>query len=84
MSVAPTMTYNITGRFNSSVILKFIELDKTSFDRYNPGFDNKIAVEAKYELRLPTRMMNIFLAKRYEILDESMQLLLKQTNGGTQ
>jgi membrane-bound lytic murein transglycosylase D len=78
-----SLTYNITGRFNSSVILKYIELDKASFDRYNPGFDNKISVEAKYELRLPTQKMNIFIAKRYEILDESMQLLLKQTNVGT-
>lgn len=78
-----SLTYNISGRFNSSVILKYIELDKASFDRYNPGFDNKIAEEAKYELRLPKQKMNIFIEKRYEILDESMQLLLKQTNGGT-
>jgi membrane-bound lytic murein transglycosylase D len=72
--------YSITGRFNSGVILKYIELDKASFDRYNPGFDNKIAQEAKFELRLPTIKMNIFIAKRYEILDESMQLLLKPVN----
>lgn len=79
-----SIVYNITGRFNSAVILKYIGLDKASFDRYNPGFDNKIAMEAKYELRLPIQKMNIFIAKRYEILDESMQLLLKQANGGTQ
>lgn len=79
-----SISYNITGRFYSSVILKHIELDKAIFDRYNPNFDNKIAEDAKYELRLPTMKMNIFIAKRYEILDESMQLLLKQANGGTQ
>lgn len=78
-----SIAYNISGRFNSAVILKYIELDKPSFDRYNPGFDNKIAQEAKYELRLPTLKMNIFIAKRYEILDESMQLLLKSSNNGT-
>lgn len=75
-----SIAYTITGRFNSAVILKYIEMDKASFDRYNPGFDNKIALEAKYELRLPTQKMNIFIAKRYEILDESMQLLLKPAN----
>lgn len=75
--------YNITGRFNSSVILKHIEMDKATFDHYNPGFDNKIANEGKYELRLPTQKMNTFVAKRYEILDESLQLLLKSANTGT-
>lgn len=75
--------YNITGRFNSGVILKYIELDKATFDRYNPGFDNKISLEGKYELRLPTQKMNIFVSKRYEILDESLQLLLKSANTGT-
>jgi membrane-bound lytic murein transglycosylase D len=79
-----SIVYTVTGRFNSAVILKYIDLDKAIFDRYNPGFDNKIAQEAKYELRLPKQKMNIFISKRYEILDESMQLLLKQTNSGTQ
>ena len=75
--------YKIKGRFNAAVILKHIELDKAAFDHYNPGFDNKIALEGKYELRLPTQKMNIFVAKRYEILEESLQMLLKSTNSGT-
>jgi membrane-bound lytic murein transglycosylase D len=79
-----SIAYTITGRFNSAVILKYIDLDKAIFDRYNPGFDNKIAQEAKYDLRLPTIKMNIFIAKRYEILDESIQLLLKPSVSGTQ
>ena len=75
--------YKITGRFSSAVILKYIDMDMDTFNRYNPGFDNEIAVNGKYELRLPTQKMNIFVAKRYEILDESIQLLLKSANGGT-
>jgi membrane-bound lytic murein transglycosylase D len=82
--ISNTKAYNISGRFHSSVILKYIDLDKTIFDRLNPNFDNKIAEDAKYELRLPTIKMNTFIVKRYEILDESMQMLLKQANGGTQ
>ncbi len=78
-----SLAYNIIGRFNSAVILKYIELDKATFELYNPGFDNKIALEGKYELRLPTQKMNTFIAKRYEILDESMQVLLKSSNSGT-
>ncbi len=43
--MSSSVAYNITGRFNSDVILKYTELDKATFDRYNPGFDNKIALE---------------------------------------
>lgn len=75
--------YNITGRFSSAVIMKYVNIDKPTFDRYNPGFDNKIAVDGKYELRLPTQMMNIFVAKRYQILDESIQLLLKPVDNAS-
>ncbi len=75
--------YNIIGRFTTSVILKYIELDKATFEHYNPGFENKIALDGKYELRLPTQKMNAFIAKRYEILEESLQVLLKSTNTGT-
>jgi len=81
--ISSSFAYNITGRFNSAVILKYTELDRATFDRYNPGFDNKIAIEGKYQLRLPTQKMNLFVAKRYEILDESLQILLKSSNSGT-
>jgi len=75
--------YNITGRFSAAVIIKYVEMGKTEFDRYNPNFDNEIALNGKYNLRLPVQKMNVFIAKRYEILEESMQLLLKPA-GGTQ
>ncbi len=78
-----SLAYNIIGRFNTSVILKYIELDKATFEHYNPGFENKIALEGKYELRLPIQKMNTFIAKRYEILEESLQVLLKSSNSGT-
>lgn len=78
-----SIAYKITGRFNSSVIIKYVEIDKATFDRYNPGFDNKMALEGKYELRLPTQKMNVFVAKRYEILDESIRLLLNAASAAT-
>jgi membrane-bound lytic murein transglycosylase D len=70
--------YDITGRFSSSVIVKHIELDMETFNRYNPGFDHEIALNSKYHLRLPTQKMNIFVSKRYQILEESIQLLLSR------
>jgi len=69
--------YDISGRFVSSVILKYIEMDKQQFDHYNPNFDNEIALNGKYHLRLPTSKMNTFVSKRYQILDESLQAILK-------
>lgn len=70
-------SYKISGRFNSGVIIKYVDMDIATFNRYNPGFDNKIAVDGQYELRLPTPKMNIFVEKRYQILEESMKILLE-------
>jgi membrane-bound lytic murein transglycosylase D len=69
--------YDITGRFSSAVIIKYVSMDAETFNHYNPNFDNTIAVSGKYNLRLPIQQMNIFVARRYQILDESMQMLLK-------
>jgi len=74
----------VTGRYNSMVIAKHIAMDIITFNRYNPGFDNLVAVNSNYELRLPKDKMEIFLDKKSEILNESMQLLLKPANSGTQ
>jgi len=76
-----TSAYNITGRFSAAVIMKFLDMDKEDFNRYNPNFDNEIAIKGTYNLRLPMQKMNHFIAKRYDILEESMQLLMKQGNG---
>ncbi|MBK6992155.1 MAG: lytic transglycosylase domain-containing protein [Chitinophagaceae bacterium] len=76
-------SYKVKGRFNSAIILKYIEMDMAAFSRYNPSFDNEIALNGKYDLRLPTQKMNIFVANRYQILDESITELLKSTNSKT-
>jgi membrane-bound lytic murein transglycosylase D len=51
-------------------------MDRTVFNKINPGFDKKIALESKYDLRLPTDKMELFLLKKNQILNESVQLLL--------
>lgn len=71
-----TTTYKIKGRFAKTVIIKYTNIDTLLFNRLNPGFDEAISLNGIYELRLPTQMMNVFVAKRYLILEESMQLLL--------
>ncbi len=71
-------TFSINGRFNSGVILKYIDMTMINFLRYNPNFDNEIALNGKYELRLPKEKMNLFVNNRYKILEESMQVILGQ------
>ena len=71
-----TLVRTITGRYNSLVITKFIYMDILTFNRMNPDFDKIIASNGKYELRLPNEKMEIFIEKKLEILNQSIQLLL--------
>lgn len=71
-----SIAYKITGRYNASVIQKYTGTEAPVFNKYNPRFDDSIAVNGTYELRLPVQQMNTFIAKRYEILEESLKLLL--------
>jgi len=66
----------ISGRYNSLVLTKYITFSITEFNRYNPDFDKLITHNGKYELRLPADKMELFMAKRYDILNESLQIML--------
>lgn len=72
----------ITGRYNSLVMSKYLSMDIVLFNRMNPDFDKLIADNGKYELRLPSDKMDIFLTRRFDILNESVQTLLKSVNDG--
>jgi peptidoglycan lytic transglycosylase D len=69
-------TQTIGGKYYSLIITKNILMDIATFNRYNPGFDKQIAVNGSFELRLPADKMDAFNAKKYQILEESMRLLL--------
>ena len=66
----------ISGRYSSLVIAKHITFSIIEFNRYNPDFDKLITHNGKYELRLPVDKMELFMAKRYDILNESLQIML--------
>jgi membrane-bound lytic murein transglycosylase D len=70
----------ITGRYNSLIIVKYITMDIAVFNKMNPDFDKLIGDNGKYELRLPDDKMDIFLEKKFDILNESVQILLKQVS----
>lgn len=69
-------TQTITGKYNALVISKNLLMDIGTFNRYNPDFDYMMSSNGNYDLRLPADKMQLFLANKYVILSESVQLLL--------
>jgi membrane-bound lytic murein transglycosylase D len=70
-------TNSISGKYYSSIIAKYILMDPDEFNRYNPDFDKVMASPNNtYDLTLPSEKMDLFVANKYQILNESVQLLL--------
>jgi membrane-bound lytic murein transglycosylase D len=66
----------VSGKFNSLVIAKNLSMEIAAFNHYNPDFDAILASTGNYELRLPPDKMQIFVANKYNILNECVQVLL--------
>ncbi|MFN8250657.1 MAG: lytic transglycosylase domain-containing protein [Ferruginibacter sp.] len=75
-----TATQTISGKYNSLIIAKNLSLDIIQFNRFNPQFDDMIASNGNYDLRLPNEKMQLFLANKYSILNECVQVLLGDNN----
>lgn len=67
---------NITGKYHSTIIAKNVLMEIEDFNRFNPEFDRLMANSSVYELKLPAEKMHLFVANKYAILNESVQLLL--------
>jgi membrane-bound lytic murein transglycosylase D len=75
-------TIVVSGKYQSSVIAKYTMMDMASFDRYNPYFDKVMASNNNsYDLKLPADKMDLFIASKYDILNESAQLMGDSTEG---
>ena len=77
---ANSATQTISGKYNGAVIAKYIDMGIDSFNRYNPGFDNRLSINGQTDLVLPADKMQLFLASKYQILNECVQLLLDDSN----
>jgi len=66
----------VSGKFNSVVIAKNLSMNIASFNHYNPDFDAVLSSSGDYEMRLPPEKMQLFVANKYTILNECVQLLL--------
>ena len=74
------LTQTISGKYNSMVITKNLAMEIVQFNRYNPQFDNMMSTHGNYDLRLPADKMQLFMANKYIILNECVQLLLGDDN----
>lgn len=68
--------HTISGKYNSTVIAKHLSMELSEFNKYNPLFDVRLGKNGQFDLLLPADKMEMFLANRYAILNESVQLLL--------
>jgi membrane-bound lytic murein transglycosylase D len=73
-------TQTISGKYNSLVIAKNLSMDIMQFNHFNPGFDNMMATNGNYDLRLPQDKMQLFTVNKYTILNECVQILLGDDN----
>jgi membrane-bound lytic murein transglycosylase D len=77
MELSEAKSQQISGKYHSVIIAKNILMDINEFNRYNPAFDRAMASsENVYELKLPSDKMELFVANKYQILNESIQLML--------
>lgn len=73
---ANTEVLSISGKYNSVIIAKNLAMDITEFNRLNPGFDILMSSGEPFDLRLPSDKMDLFVANKYPILNECVQVLL--------
>jgi membrane-bound lytic murein transglycosylase D len=77
--MAGAKTLNVSGKYFSTVISKYILMDASEFNRYNPDFDKVMASSNNsYDLKLPAEKMDLFISNKYQILNESVQRLLQE------
>lgn len=77
--VKTARTVTVTGKYSSAVIAKYTCMDSLTFARYNPEFDKIMAgTNNSYDLKLPGDKMDRFVANKYDILTESVQLLASE------
>lgn len=77
-------TLTIAGKYNSSIVAKYINMDLKEFNRYNPSFDKVMASSTNsYDLKLPVEKMDLFTTNKYQILNESVQMMLNSGSAQT-
>lgn len=70
----------ISGRYQSAIIAKNIEMPQEDFNRFNPNLDQAMVAGLTYQLRLPADKMQLFKTNKYIILEQCIQQLLQNAD----
>ena len=70
---------HISGKYNTSVVAKNLDMEVAEFSMYNPGFDKEVVTNG-YDMRLPKDKMEKFGEKREDILNECIEMMLADNN----
>lgn len=73
-----TRVQQISGKYSAEIIAKVLEMEPATFHAYNPNFDAMMAEGKPYDMNLPVEKMDMFNAHRYQILSESVQLMMRR------
>ena len=77
-------TMKVTGKYYAAAIAKNIMMDMDEFNRYNPNFDKVMATaDNSYEMKLPAEKVESFINNKYQILNDSVQMLLNSATAST-
>lgn len=74
-----TEKQTISGKYNGAIIAKNLEMNLSDFNKYNPGFDERLSTNGQYDMILPQEKMQLFLSIRYQILNECVQAILNDS-----
>ena len=66
----------ISGKYNVSVMAKYLGMSEINFNALNPELDANLSNNDSALLRLPQDKMQQFRSSRYQILDQSVKQLL--------
>ena len=69
----------ISGKYNAAVISDSIFMDRKTFMRYNPKFDERLSITGQYDMRLPKEKMDLFIGKKYNILEACINSVLTES-----
>lgn len=73
-----TTTIEIKGRYVSTVVAKNLLIEQHQFNKWNVGFDKKLAEGNVYTMRIEKEKVALFETKKSDILFESINKLLNE------
>jgi membrane-bound lytic murein transglycosylase D len=80
VDIRSTEILTISGKYNSAIIAKNLDIDINEFNRLNPSLDVMLASGNSYDLRLAPDKLDSFVANKYLILNECVQALLNDVS----